>query len=337
MGLFTPNIRKLKKEGNISELLKCLDHKRANVRYSAFVALAGESDLSGEIVSKLKQMLHDPDPWVKTIATLKFAELGDMAVADNLMEIIRKGSQNDKIDLLKIIAGRGATADVTIMQVIMDALADKKEIVRREAVTAAGATANKRLMPYLADRLKEKHRDLRVHTAKALYDIGGKESVDYLIGLLADRDSIVRAAARSYLEGIVDERAKRALHDVQFMQLIKGMNDKEPVRRLTARKIGDAVITEGLPLLHRACEDKFKEVRIEALKSIAVFKSPASIHFVAKLLDDKFHDVRLEAINTLELISDLHAVKALEHAVEDRNKQVSMSAQGAIDRMKRTL
>jgi HEAT repeat protein len=58
---------------------------------------------------------------------------------------------------------------------------------------------------------------------------------------------------------------------------------------------------------------------------------------VAKLLDDKFHDVRLEAIKTLEQINDPRAVKELEHAVEDRNKQVSMSAQGAIDRMKRTL
>src|SRR5208337_2319702 len=111
----------------------------------------------------------------------------------DLMEIIRKGSRNDKIDLLKIIAGRGASVDMTIMQIIMDALVDKKEIVRREALTAAGETLNKHLIPYLADRLKEKHRDLRVRAAKALYDVGGNDSVDYLIGLLADRDLVVQA------------------------------------------------------------------------------------------------------------------------------------------------
>src|SRR5208337_1174204 len=183
----------------------------------------------------------------------------------------------------------------------------------------------------------EKHRDLRVRAAKALYDVGGNDSVDYLIGLLADRDLVVQATARSFLESIEDERAQKALHDSQFTQLIKGMNDKEPVRRETAREIGNAAIKEGLPLLHRACEDKFREVRIEALKAIAAFKNPSSIHFVAKLLNDRFLDVRLEAIKTLAQIGDLYAVKALEHAAEDRNKQVRMSAQRAIDRMKRSL
>jgi HEAT repeat protein len=337
MGLFSPNIEKLEKENRISELLKCLAHKKAVVRYSAFVALAGKSGQNGDIIKRLRTMMDDPDPWVKTIATLKFAELGDTNMSDNLMEIITDGSRNAKIELLKIITGRGATDDKSIMQVIMNALADKNEIVRHEALTAAGATRNRHLMPYCADLLHEKHHQMRMYTAQALYDIGGDESVDYLIGLLADREPEVVAAARSYLSNMDMERARKALHDVQFMQLIKGMNDREPVRRETAKKIGVEAIREGLPLLHRACRDRYKGVRIEALKSIAAFRDPSSIEFVVKLMNDKFHDVRLEAIHTLEELRDARSLEAIKGAVKDTDKQVSEAAQRAFDRMKWSL
>jgi HEAT repeat protein len=334
MVLFGPNVEKLEKQNSISGLLKCLDHKKADVRYSAFVALAGKTGLSGEVIMRLRKMMDDPDPWVKTIATLKFAELGDTHMSGNLMEIITEGSRKAKIDLLRIIAGRGATDDQDIMQVIMNALADKNEIVMHGALTAAGATRNRHLMQYCADLLHEKHHQMRIYAAQALYDIGGDESVDYLIGLLADREPEVVSAARSYLSAMDVERARKALNDVQFMQLIRGMNDREPVRRETARKIGDESIREGLPLLHRACRDKYKGVRIQALRSIAAFRDPSSIEFVAKLLGDKFHDVRLEAVHTLDQIIDTRSLDALKGAVEDRDKQVREAAQRAYDRMR---
>ncbi len=334
MGLFGPNIEKLEKQNDLPELLKCLDHKKADVRYSAFVALAGKTGLGGEAAGRLRRMMDDPDPWVKTIATLKFAERGDKNMSRYLMEIITGGPRSAKIDLLKIIAGRGATNDPDIMQVVMNALADKNELVRHWGLTAAGATRNRRLMPYCADLLHEKHHHMRTNAAQALFDIGGEESVDYLIGLLADREAEVVAAARSWLSTMNVERAHRALNDVQFIRLVKGMNDREPVRRETARKIGDEQIREGLALLHRACRDKYKGVRIQALKSIAAFRDPSSIEFAAKLLEDKFHDVRLEAVRTLGQIIDVRSREAIKKALEDRDKEVREEARRAIDLMK---
>ena len=76
MGLFTPDITRLEKENNIGELVKCLGSKRPGVRYRAFVALSGKENLPDENMNKLRGMSHDPDPWVKTIATLKFAGMG---------------------------------------------------------------------------------------------------------------------------------------------------------------------------------------------------------------------------------------------------------------------
>ena len=337
MGLFGPNVEKLDKQNRLSELLTCLDHKKADVRYSAFVALAGKTGLSGDVVNRLRKMMDDPDPWVKTIATLKFAERGDTHISENLMEIITDGSRNAKIDLLRIITGRGATGDQDIMQVVMTALDDKNELVRHWGLTAAGATRNKHLMPYCADLLNEKHHQMRTYAAQALYDIGGEDSVDYLIGLLADREPEVVAAARSYLSTMNVERAHKALNDVQFMRLIKGMNDREPVRRETARKIGDELIREGLPLLHRACRDEYKGVRIQALKSIAAFRDPSSIEFAAKLLDDKFHDVRFQAVLALGQILHARSREALKGAFDDSDKLVREEARRAIENMKWSL
>lgn len=321
MGLFTPNIRKLAKKDDVPALLKCLSHRRPEVRYGAFAALAGR-ERDEEVMRKLRVMVDDPDPWVKTIAVLKFAELGDPSIAENLVEIITDGSREARIALLDIIAGRGPSEDRSIIEVIRFALADKKEIIRRHAIIAAGASRSRRLVPFLADRLREKHHDIRIHAAKAMYLIGGEESADYLIGLLADNDSVVRDEARACLATMEYEHARKALGDARFMELIKGMNDKEPVRRRTAQYIGDAGIREGLPLLHRACHDRYKGVRIEALRAMAAFRSPTSVDPAAKLLKDKFYDVRLEAVCTLEQIADARSLEALKSVLDDRIKAV---------------
>ena len=338
MKFFTPNIRKFVKNNNIPELLKCLEHKSADVRYSAFVALSAlVKDPGNQIMNNLRNMVHDPDPWVKTVAILKFAEMGDSSISDNLMEIIIEGSRNARIELLKIITERGASDDQAIMEVIINAFADKQEIVRRNAIIAAGATGNMHLVPYLAESLHEKQHALRICAAGALCKIGGDDTVDYLISLLADKNQEVQAEARTCLAASQYDYAQKALHDTGFIQLIQGMNDREPIRRKTVQKIRDETIREGLPLLYRACKDKYKGVRVEALKAIAVFKNPSSIDFVAKLLYDKYRDVRLEAVNTLEQIADVRALKALESAFNDRDRHVNEAAQRSYNRLKRSV
>lgn len=335
MAILTPNIAKPEKEKDIAELVKHLDHKNAGERYSAFVALARKDDLANDINNKLKKMVNDPDPWVKTIASLHFAKKGNLsAISANLMEIVKKGSQSDKVELLQIIAGRGATSDDTVLQVLVAAMFDKKETIKIQAINAVAATKSTHMAPYLGQFLHEKHHKVRLHAAYALHSIGGEESTDYLIGFLIDKNKEVQAAARSYLETVSFEHAKKALHDADFMLLARAMNETEPIREKTAQKIGHERIREGLSLLHLACRDKFKRVRIEALKSIALFKNAASVDVVEKLLDDKYYDVRIEAIHTLEKIGGKRAVKAIKHALDDNHKEVRDTAQDTLLKMK---
>lgn len=327
MGLFSPNIKKLDKENNINELTKCLENKKSSVRFRAFSVLSGKENLPSASISRLKSLAHDPDEKVKTVATLKFTGTGDKSVADSIMDIIRNGSVQNRLDLLHVIEGLGRTEDETILQAIMSGLIDRNETVRLQAVKAAGTSRSIHLVPYLGDRLHAKHHKERLAAAHSLFDIGGDESIDYLIGLLADNHPEVHTAARSYLEKVDNEYVRKALNEASFMQLIKDMNGKEPVREKTANYIGTEKIREGLPLLHRACRDKYKGVRIQALKSMALFKEPGSIDIADKCLHDRFRDVRLEALNALEKIGGMKARKAAESALDDKSLAVRKRAQ----------
>lgn len=334
MGLFPPNIKKLDKKNDIPGLLKCLDHRWAWVRYRAFAALSSMS-LSGEASDRLRKMVHDPDPWVKTLAVLKFVERGDPTIAEYMKEIMQDGSRDARIGLLGVIAQRGATDDIPIIQVIMDGLADRRALVKSHAISAAAATRHRRIMPYVSDLLHEKLHDLRSQAAQALFEIGGSGSADYLIGLLADREQKVRDEARAMLETMDSDIVRKALHDIRFLELIRGMNGTEPVRRETARRIGSEAIREGLALLMRACRDRYKGVRIEALKSMVVFRDPVSIDEATRLLKDKYYDVRLEAVRTLGVFADERAREAIEPALNDRVGKVRDEAKRAHDGMLR--
>lgn len=334
MMMLTAGVGRFEKMNDVTGLMNCLEHKRAAVRYNALTALEKVSDPDDTILNRIKNMVNDRSIRVKTAATLKFARMGDNTVTCNFMDIITEGTQEEKIELLKIITHKGKNEDGTVLQVIMHGLRDKKEPVKLQAIAAAEAAGSRHLIPYIAECLNEKHHKVRLCAANALFTIGGDEVIDYLIGLLADKHLDVVFAARRYLSKLEYTTAQNAVFDMQFLTLANGMNDREPVRKWTVQKIGEESIREGLSLLHLGCRDKYREVRIESLKSIAVFKSPSSVEFVEKMLNDRSQKVRLEAVHALESIGDERALIALEWALDDRKDVVRRTAHNAILRVR---
>jgi hypothetical protein len=66
-----------------------------------------------------------------------------MAVSDSLLDIIDQGSVSNRIELMKIIAGRGPGEDTGILQSIVIALGDRKEVVKIAAIKAAAAVKSR--------------------------------------------------------------------------------------------------------------------------------------------------------------------------------------------------
>lgn len=331
MGLFTPDIYKLKKQNRISELARLLDHKDKEVRYSAFTALASKTDLNEEITEKLKIMMHsDPDPWIRTMVTLRFARLGDPSVSGNLLQIIEEGSMKSKLELLRFIAGNGPSTDVTIIQIVIIALSDSNILVRIEAITAANAVKNKELIPYIGEMLKEQQYKVRLLAAKALYNIDRVESVDYLITLLADKNLQVLSAVRTYLAAINADRSYRILSNTPFIDPDGG---DEMVYGKIVQGIGQESAMKALSILNEACMDRYRGVRVEALKSLAIFRHPSSIDLAEKLLYDRFPEVRIEALYTLEKLGGRRALKAVEKKGKDKKRAVRDAREKVLVRM----
>jgi len=333
MGLFTPDIYKLKKQNRIAALSRLLDHKNKEVRYGAFTALATKTDLSEELTDKLKTMMHsDPDPWIRTMVTLQFARLGDPSVSGNLLQIIEEGSLKSRLELLKYITDNGPTEDVTIIQIIIIALSDSNILVRLQAITAANATKNKELIPYLGEMLKEQQYKVRLFAAKALYNIGKFESTDYLITLLKDKNLQVLSAVRTYLSAINADRSYKILSNTPF---IDTEEDNEQVYGKTIQGIGQESMDKALTILDEACRDRFRGIRVEALKSLTIFRHPAAVEMAEKLLYDRFPEVRIEALHTLEKIGGRRALKAIEKKGRDKKRVVRDVLEKVLARMRK--
>ena len=112
MALFTPNIDKLREKNDIQGLLKLTKHRKAEVRLNALLALVKTRDQS--VTQELKKLINDPDPRVRTIATIKFGDINDPAIIENLRSIIISGSQRDKIEALRVLSEIGPTDDLEI-------------------------------------------------------------------------------------------------------------------------------------------------------------------------------------------------------------------------------
>ncbi len=336
MGLFSPDINRLSKNNRIPELLKCLDHKSAGVRYSAFTALSGKTGLSEEAIERLKKVMYDdPDPWMRTTATLRFADLSDHSVSENLIKIIKEGSLKGKLALLRLIEDNGPTSDVTVLQIIIIGLTDSKILVRLQAITSANSSKNFQLMPYLGELLKEKHARARLFAAKALYNIGREESLPYLVKLLADKNTEVHSAARTYIAAIINDTNRRIIIEDAAGMMVDGIESGSGEAVLPFRSRRDALIKESLQILYAGCRDRYRAVRIEALKSIAVFRERSSTAAVAEMVHDRFPEVRIEAINTLEKIGGAEAVDAIGGAIKDRKRNVRDTAIRALARLNR--
>lgn len=330
MGLFTPSIDKLVEEGDWEKVAKLLKHKKPEIRKEAFLILLGKiREHTDPVYEQLRAMMNDSDPGIRTIAVLKFAERGEEGLYEKVHSIILDGSQRDKIDALRVLANRGYGENEAITQVLVLALHDKKPLVQIEAIRTMGSLKDKLSIQHLQRCSYDIRHTIRLEAVKSLGIIGGDEVVDVLIGALMDNNSTVRNAARDALEHMDSEKAQKAYNDAPLMLLVKLMNEGMSKRLDTIRYIASKKLLEGIPLLQKACNDEYKNIRIEAIRALGILRDRGSISLISDLLNDTYYDVRMEAIKTLEKLGTSLSLHALEKALEDHNTNVRKEASRA--------
>ncbi len=324
-----PNIEKLMSLGKTEEVYNLLKHRKSDVRLQAMEALFFSAREDSECLKKFRPLLDDDDRKVKIKATLLFARLGDSSVIHNLHDIIIYGSADDQIEVLRLLPHYYSKDDESITQILALALKDKKQAVQLEAIKTIGEMEISTMAFYLIEFANDKSSKVRFDTVVALGRTNNSIAVNCLIGALTDSSPEVRNAAEVSLKSIGTEKALDALRSAPFMLMVKNMNESASKRLLTVTNIGRQRNPIGLPLLHKACYDEYKNIRFEAIKSLAVFRDESSIDILIEVLKDKYYDVRIEAIRALARFNSTKALDAINRAKDDPNTNVKTEAKKA--------
>jgi HEAT repeat protein len=328
MSIFSPNIDKLISENNIPGLIKCTTKRDPEIRLKAFNYLMTVQPRTDAIMTALRNMKKDRDPRVRNSAILKLAEVGDDNIMLDLQSIIVDGTQNDKIDALRMIAARGIT-DSDASSIIALALNDKKGMVQLEAIRTLGALKDHSSLVHLEEKLHDTRHQVRLEAVRALGMLESDEAINLLIGALTDNRLEIRRAAREIMEGFGTDKATKALNDAPLMMMVKRMNEGVASKVDALIYIGKHKFKDALPLVHKATSDEYKNVRFEAVRALNLMRDKGSISTLARLINDPYFDIRLEAVKALEHIVDHASLKPLEKAREDLNKSVREEAKKA--------
>jgi len=326
MGLFMPNVEKLSSDGDVQSLLKCIEHRKGEIRFKAFAVLANRIENDENIKNRLSELLKDKDHKVRNLAVLKFASIGQAGLLDDLRSIIIHGSVNDKLEALRILADKKIIGEPEVSNMLVQALNDKKIIIQTEAIRTMGEIGDPGYLAYLKDKLNDLSYQVRLAAVKAIGKMKLDDTVTFLTSALVDNHREVRKTAQDSLEMIGTDKALKAFKDAPFMLLVKHMNENSHMRLKTAEKIGREKMMVGLPLLLKTVTDEYKNVRIESIKSLGLLRDTAAVEIILHLLDDQYYDVRFEAVKALERMNDPAALAGLKKAMNDKNSNVKKQA-----------
>jgi len=334
---FKPNVQKIVAANDTEKLLSLLKHRSMQVRIDSMLALFKLFENDEESRNRMRFLLSDKNPRVKNRAAMQFARYGDTDVIDILFEIISSGPLGEQIEVLRLLPHFYSWENDKITQILALALRDKKLTVQSEAIKSIGEMKIETMAFYLLDFVNHPSVRVRHDAVVALGRTKNPIATDELIGSLTDSSPEVRKAAEAALRQIGTEKAVGSLKDAPFMLMVKTMNESVAKRLLTVVNIGKQKKEIGVPLLHKACHDEYKNIRIEAIKSIGFIRHSSSLNVLIEMLNDSYYDVRIEAIKTLVRYNSVTALNAIKQAMSDPNTNVKNEAKRGYAKLKTRL
>ena len=334
MSFFSPNIEKLEIENNIQEIVKCLDHRSSEIRFNAFNFLFKNHRNDSAVMEKLKELINDKSPRVRTNAILCLTQAGYEKAFHEIKTVMLDGSESDKDEALRVMSELGATDNPSILSAVVIGFHDKKDYIRQKALKTIGYIGNKYFVPYIGEARHDNNSEIRLEAVKALSRIGGDEVVEHLIAALMDNDPSVAKAAHNTLTASKSPKAIKALNDEEYILLMNEINGFIDNRIQAVRYIGDRQIDDAYPLLLKALADEYKNVRLEALRALRFFPDRPAENLVRKLLSDEYPEVRVEALRTLKKYQSVESLIAIAPLLDDKNENVRKTAQAVYNEMR---
>ena len=319
MGLFKPNIEKMKAKGDVEGLIKALKHKDVRVRGGAAFALERLGWKPGDDIEKARYLIAKRE-WDD------LAGLGGPAV-ESLIQALKDEDRDVQTGAAEALRKIGEPA----VEPLIKALKDENSDVRGVAAECLGEIGDARAVEPFIQALKDEASVFVVKEDGALVPSGGsakglsligEPAVEPLIQALNDKNPSLRAMAAAVLGVIGDARAVEPL--------IQALKDEDEYVLWNANM---ALRSIGEPAMEPLIKDEDCRVRQAVALALGVTGDARAVEPLTQALKDEDFRVRVAVASALEMIGDTRAVEPLTQTLKDKNEDVRKAATAALKKI----
>jgi HEAT repeat protein len=204
---------------------------------------------------------------------------------------------------------------------LLELVRDPDIWVRRNVVRVLGKLGNANTAPKLLELIGDSDSDVVEETCEALGKLGNKVAILALIHVLEENPAFrVRQSAAKALGKLSDERA------IPCLTISLEKDDSPYVRWEIAQSLANLGDFRAIPLLSAGLTESSRDIRIEAIKSLAKLKSPETQVPALKALKDPDIVVRDIATKIMIEIGDKRAILQIASLLKDSNLDVGWTA-----------
>ena len=276
----------------VDPLLEMLKDEDEQVRNYACNALAqiGESSATGPLL----KLLDDKEPSVRSSAAYAIGLIGDDSAIEPLLKAFKEADQNERWSLASALASFGPR----VFDIAVELSKSDKKGERQYGIDILSRSNDKRALPVLINALDDTSEDVRRAAASSL-SAGGAEALKALLARLDKEKSVdVRIDMLRMLGYIGDAKAVPVL-------IAAAKDDTARARSEAVRALGFFDDEKAVETLMAALKDESEWVRESAASSLGYIKITKALDALIDLLDDEDAYVRSSAINALGKVSAL--------------------------------
>ena len=305
----------------IPALIEALNDREYAVGFFAAKALV---KLKQAAVAGLAEALKNQSEKARTEAGRLLGEIGPRAegAIPILSSALRGEDEGATFEAAQALSRIGSSA----IPVLIEALKDHHDYVRRNAAGALGKPNATVAIPALVKSLNDSDASVREAVAQALGNIG-QPAIPALSDALSDQEKTVRGGALSALAMI------RPLEPAVVPLLIEALKDPDKSVRIGALTLIARLGTEAkstMDAVVEASRDQNADVRSASARALgAIGPDPIiAVPALIKALNDENEKVRWQASSALRMMGPVakEAVPALIEALQDKNEQVRFDA-----------